>query len=235
MSVVVVRLSRMRGDDVRAAAEAALAFLAPHQERDWSVAVPGLDFTVASVVAHAGEGPLWYALDLLGGAADNAAFEAGVRADAPPHALLRSLRNAAYLCALTVDALPEGARGFHPFGAADPCGFAAMACDEVLVHTHDAATGLGEVFRPDQDLARRVLARLFPWQDPGPDAWTTLLWAHDRVPSPGASPRSGWRWHTAPLAEWEPDATLGIARGPKVTEPDEGALLRDPGPHERCP
>lgn len=170
------------------------------------MAVPGLDFTVASVLAHASEGPLWYALDLLGGTSDGAAFEVAVRPDAPPHALLQSLRNAAHLCALTVDALPESARGFHPFGASDPAGFAAMACGEILVHTHDAATGLGEDFRPDQDLARRVLERLFPWHGPGADAWESLLWAHDRLDPPGASPQRSWRWHTAPLAEWDASA-----------------------------
>lgn len=39
---------------------------------DWSVPVPGLDFTVASVTAHAANGPLWYALDFWGGPGDDA-------------------------------------------------------------------------------------------------------------------------------------------------------------------
>jgi|SRR5690606_24338762 len=193
----------MRGDDVRAAAGTALSFLQPHAVRDWSAPVPGLDFTVASVVAHAGQGPLWYALDLTGGPADDAAFEIRIRPEAGPGALLRSLRNAAHLCATTVDNLPATARGFHPFGAADPSGFAAMACGEILIHTHDAATGLGEDFRPDQRLARRVLTRLFPWHAPGADAWATLLWAHGRLDLPDAPRRCGWRWHSAPLAEWD--------------------------------
>jgi uncharacterized protein (TIGR03083 family) len=193
----------MRGDDVRAAAEAALSFLHPRAARDWSAPVPGLDFTVASVLAHAGEVSLWYALDLVGGTADDAVFEVGIRRDAEPAALLRSLRNAAYLCATTVDGLPATARGFHPSGTADPSGFAAMACDEILVHTHDAATALGEGFRPDQRLARAVLARLFPWHEPGADAWRTLLWAHGRLDVPGAPRQEDWRWHSAPIAEWD--------------------------------
>ena len=196
----------MHGHDVREAAQAALRFLAPHTERDWSVAVPGLDFTVASVLAHAAQGPLWYALDLIGGTEDEAAFEIGVRADASPYALLQSLRGAAQLCALTVDALPESARGFHPLGAADPSGFAAMACCEILVHTHDAATGLGEEFRPDPETAGAVLARLFPWHAPGADAWADLLWAHGRLDLPGVPTQQGWRWHTAPPAEWDGQA-----------------------------
>ena len=79
--MAVARLPRMRGDDVRAAADTALEFLEPRLGRDWSAAVPGMDFTVASVLAHAAQGPLWYSLDLIGGTADEGAFDVGVRAD----------------------------------------------------------------------------------------------------------------------------------------------------------
>ncbi|GAA1465311.1 hypothetical protein GCM10009603_45420 [Nocardiopsis exhalans] len=203
MPVAVVRLPRMRGDDVRAAADTALEFLEPRLGRDWSAAIPGMDFTVASVLAHAAQGPLWYSLDLIGGTEDEAAFEVGVRADTEPRALLCSLNSAARLCAISVDAHPSSARGFHPMGAADPSGFAAMACAEILVHTHDAATGWGEDFQPGRELARRVLARLFPWQEPGEDAWRSLLWVHGRVELAGARGGRGWRWHTAPVSGWD--------------------------------
>jgi hypothetical protein len=192
----------MHGADVLATADAVLAFLRPHAHDDWSVPVPDLDFTVASVVAHAGESSLWYALDLTGGP-DDAAFHVGIRPDAAPSVLLRSLHVAANLCATAVDAHPPTARGFHPAGPADPSGFAAMACDELLVHCHDAATGLDAEFEPDPALAGRVLTRLFPWHDPGPDPWTTLLWANGRLDLPGAPRRAGWRWHCAPLDEWD--------------------------------
>ena len=45
-----------------------------------------------------------------------------------------------------------------------------MACDEMLIHTDDAARGLGLPRGSSQDLklAGRVLARLFPWHDPAP-------------------------------------------------------------------
>jgi hypothetical protein len=46
----------LNGDDIRAAAAACHGFLEPAIGRDWSAAVPGLDFTVASVVAHAANG-----------------------------------------------------------------------------------------------------------------------------------------------------------------------------------
>ncbi|GAA1118754.1 hypothetical protein GCM10009642_65510 [Nocardiopsis metallicus] len=55
----------------------------------------------------------------------------------------------------------------------------------------------------DQGLAGRVLARLFPWQEPGMDAWRCLLWVHGRVELAGVPGGRGWRWYTAPLSEWD--------------------------------
>jgi uncharacterized protein (TIGR03083 family) len=200
------------GGDILAAAAACHRFLESAANADWSAAVPGLDFTVASVVAHAANGPLWYALDLWGGSGDDAAFDLRVRKDAANAALLVSLRSAAQACAASVDAAPADIWGFHPAGAADPSGFAAMACDELLVHTDDAARGLGLRFTPDPELAGRVLARLFPWHDPSENAWQTLLWANGRVNLPGRSSQTGWVWHCAPLADWDgrPSAHAGI-------------------------
>ncbi|MGA3155453.1 MAG: maleylpyruvate isomerase N-terminal domain-containing protein [Streptosporangiaceae bacterium] len=193
----------IRGDDILAAAAACSRLLESAMAADWSVPVPGLDFTVASVVAHAANGPLWYAVDLWSGPADDAAFELTVRRDAASAALLVSLRTAARVCAASVDAAPASIRGYHPAGAADPSGFAAMACDELLVHADDAARGLGLRFAPDADLAGRVLARLFPWHRPRDDPWQTLLWANGRADIEGQPSQAGWVWHCAPLADWD--------------------------------
>src|SRR3984957_3627853 len=194
----------MTGDDVLAAEAECRSFLVPHVEADWSGAVPGLDHTVASVVAHAANGPLWYALDLWGGPGDDAAFDLKVRAGAANDALMVSLRSAARVCAASVDAAPAGMRGFHPAGAADASGFAAMACDEMLIHTDDAARGLGLTFTPDGELAGRVAARLFPWHDRGAeDQWQLPRWANGRTDLPGRPSQKGWKWHCAPLADWD--------------------------------
>ena len=48
-------------------------------------------------------------------------------------------------------------------GMADASGFAALACDEMLVHTADIAAVLGVGFDPPRGVCARVLARLFPW------------------------------------------------------------------------
>jgi uncharacterized protein (TIGR03083 family) len=191
------------GDQVLAAASACHDFLQQAGGADWGVPVPGLDFSVASVVAHAVSGPLWYAVDLWGGPSDDAAFDLKVRRDASSAALLTSLRSAARVCAASVDAAPAGTRGYHPAGAADPSGFAAMACDELLVHTDDAARGLGLRFSPDPGLAARVLGRLFPWHDPGDDPWQALLWANGRVDRPGFAHQREWIWYCAPLEDWD--------------------------------
>ncbi len=193
----------MRGADILQAAEACRALLEPAAGADWRVPVPGLEMTVAQVVAHAANGPLWYAVDVWSSPADDAAFDVSVKPDAPNAALLRSMSNAARVCAASVDAAPPDTRGFHPMGSPDPSGFSAMACDELLVHADDAARGLGLSFLPEADLAARVLARLFPWHTTGDDPWRTLLWANGRLDLPDQPAQEGWCWHCAPLAEWD--------------------------------
>jgi Mycothiol maleylpyruvate isomerase N-terminal domain len=197
-------LAAVEGDDVLAAAELCRSALEPALGADWRTAVPGLDFTVASVVAHAAEAPLWYSVDLWSGQ-ENAAFEVKVLPDATNESLLTSLLAASQALAAVVDAAPPDTRGFHPFGSPDPAGFAAMGCDELLVHGDDAARGLGVPFTPDARLAAAVLARLFPWHTAGPDddPWELLLWANGRTEVRGRVHQSRWRWHCAPLAEWD--------------------------------
>ena len=129
----------------------------------------------------------------------------------PTAGLLASLLTAARTCAASIDAAPPDTRGFHPAGAADPEGFATMACDELLVHGRDAAIGLGLPFSPDPDLAARVVARLFPWHRASEDPWPTLLWANGRIELPGLPRQREWRWHSAPLSEW--DGRPGPGRG----------------------
>ena len=124
-----------------------------------------------------------------------------MRDDAANEQLVVSLLSAAHTYAASVDAAPPHLRGFHPYGAPDAEGFAAMACDELLIHGYDAACGLGLKFAPDTNLAARVLARLFPWHAEGLEPWRTLLWANGRIELPGQPRQTDWRWHSAPLTE----------------------------------
>jgi uncharacterized protein (TIGR03083 family) len=191
------------GRDVLAAAEMCRAMLEPHVDEDWSAPVPDLEFTVASVLAHVTQAMVWYPLDLWGGPEENAALTVEVRTDAGNGNLLAGLGAGARVCAAAIDAAPADLRGFHGFGSPDPSGFAAMACDELLVHGNDAARGLGLRLAPGPDLAGAVLARLFPWHAPGEDHWQTLLWANGRIDIEGRPMQQRWRWHSAPLAEWD--------------------------------
>lgn len=90
--------------------------------------------------------------------------------------------------------------GYQPSGSPDPS--VAMACDELLVHAADARRGLGLDF-PAAGLAARVLRRLFPWHEAGPDPWETLLRANGRLERAGRPSQHGWVWHAAPLSEWD--------------------------------
>jgi hypothetical protein len=97
--------------------------------------------------------------------------------------------------------MPPEARGYHG-QPTDAEGFAAMHCDEVLVHGCDIALGLGVAFSPPPALARRVRDRLFPWTPAG-DPWTTLLWCNGRVALPDYERLTDWLWHPAPLSAWD--------------------------------
>ncbi|GAB3563973.1 hypothetical protein GCM10027445_07040 [Amycolatopsis endophytica] len=189
-------------------AETCAEFLSGHLERDWSAPVPELDLTVAGVVAHISDCLHWYAYDLTAGPVELATMESHVRPGSAPAELLVTLGTTAKVLAAVVATSAPEARGFHPWGAADPAGFAAMACDELLVHTSDAARGLGVPFEPPARLAAAALYRLFPWTPMDTEPWPTLLWANGRAPLPGHPRLTKWRWHCAPLSEWDGSAPI---------------------------
>ena len=189
---------RMDAQDVRQAVAASRALLDPAADRDWTVPAGDLDLSVAEVVAHIGETLLWYATDLAAGGPELAVMDARVIADASPHELLTGLTAFAEVLTAVIEAAPPGARGYHSQGLADTSGFAAMACDEILVHTDDAAHGLGLVFEPDVHLTHRVLTRLFPDAPRGDRSWPTLRWANGRCALADHPRRTEWRWHSAP-------------------------------------
>lgn len=178
--------------------------LGPAVERDWAVPAANVDWTVAGTVAHIAESLLWYATDMTAGPNELSPMDLTVRSDADPAALLATVRSFGIVLARVLDAAAPTDRGWHPFGLPDAGGFAASACDEILVHTLDAAEGLGLPFTPPTDLAEATLRRMFPWAPADTDPWPTLLWANGRLDLPGRDRQSRWRWHCAPLSEWQP-------------------------------
>lgn len=121
--------------------------------------------------------------------------------------LLDALEVAGALLAAAVTTARPPDRGWNSYGIADRSGFAAMGCDEILVHGYDLSCGLGAggsiTLTPPPDLARRVTRRLFPWAPTDHDPWQTLLWANGRVALGDRPPERRWLWHCAPLETWD--------------------------------
>jgi uncharacterized protein (TIGR03083 family) len=191
------------GGQVLEAAGGCQALLGAALDRDWSRPIPGLEWTVVDAVTHLAEGTLWYATDLAAGPRELSTMDLRVRPTTPPPDLVATIGAFATVLARVIDATPPDTRGWHPFGLADASGFAAMGCDELLVHTDDAARGLDLPFTPPVGLVEATLRRLFPWAPADTEPWPTLLWANGRIDLPGQERQVDWRWHCAPLEEWD--------------------------------
>ena len=118
--------------------------------------------------------------------------------------LLGDVRHAAAILRRLLDAMGSTERAFHPAGPADRSGWAAMACDELIVHGVEIATAVGAPFTPDEEVVERALRRLFPWAPDTGTAIERLLWANGRS-RPRRNPRLDplWYWWSRPLHEWD--------------------------------
>ena len=191
----------MTGDELRAAAVAVRGLF--DRVPDGAAAVPLLGTDVTGVAAHITSCLTWYAADLVAGPVEVTAFDLVRRPDADLAEVLAQLGAAAEVLARVVDAAGPAERGAHDWGLADASGFAAMGCAEMLLHSGDVAEGRGLDWRPPVALAAAVRARLFPWAPADADPWAALLWATGRGELPGREPVTSWRWHCAPLDEWD--------------------------------
>ncbi|MGH2615534.1 MAG: hypothetical protein ACRDJC_09870 [Thermomicrobiales bacterium] len=198
-------------DDLLAAAAVARAALAPALDRDWSVPAGDLEWSCRRTLDHIIDALINYAGNLAIRSTEHRASPDVDTSQRPVAVALTMVEAAAAILAEVVRAAPPGARGFHEAGMADACGFVAMGCEEILVHSNDIAQGLGVTLYPPAGLAARVRSRLFPWAPSDVDPWDALRWAAGRTALP-ASPRLGpdWGWHCAPLAEW--DGTMAKAK-----------------------
>ena len=173
-----------------------------------------LSWTCAKTLAHIADALLYYAANLTRRSTASAETPY-LPADAKPSFVIDSMRSAGALLATAVrDAAPSD-RGWHRYGIADRSGFAAMGCDEVLVHGYDIAQGLKLEYSPPGALAHVTVRRLFPWA-PGPDEadpWDALLWANGRRKLGDRPPETKWLWHCAPLDEWNGEIRRWWPRG----------------------
>jgi uncharacterized protein (TIGR03083 family) len=189
--------------DVCETASACRRALQPLVDLDWDAPAGDLEWSCRTTLGHTLSALLYYAVNLtLRSTAPRPSGQADP--SLPVAELLDALEGRAALLAAVCAAAPPEARGAHSWGLADASGFAALACDELLVHTGDIAAGLGAGFDPPREVCARVLGRLFPWAPPDQDPWAALRWANGRAPL-GQRPRLSPDWvaHPAPLHEWD--------------------------------
>ncbi len=191
-------------EDIRLSARLCQDAFLPPADRDWSMPAGDLEWSARTTLAHIVDGQLFYAVHLANRAPTYLPGPHTVDPQTPILDLLTYVESASAVLAEVVRAAPAEARGFHFYGMADPSGFAAMGCDEILIHTDDLARGFGIPFLPPGPLCRRIVDRLFPWAPRDVAPWAALRWANDRIALPGHE-RLGpnWRWHCAPLSEWD--------------------------------
>ena len=192
-------------DDVAASVAALVAALEQRNPSpdDLKQRAGALRWTCGATLAHICDAVLWYAGNLASRSASDADTPM-TSTKAKPGVLLSRLRSSGALLAAAVRDAPDDARGYHSWGRPDRSGFAAMGCDEVLVHGYDVSVGLNFDFVPPMEAVGGTLARLFPWA-PGPDEadpWNALLWANGRRPLGDRPPETKWLWHCSPLEEW---------------------------------
>jgi uncharacterized protein (TIGR03083 family) len=188
--------------DLVAATEQCSAALRSLASEDWSARAAGTDWTCRQTLEHLCS--LAFAHQLSTRARGFRPVAVAVVTDAPLDDLVWTMHVLMSVLADVARAAPADARAFHPAGMADTGGWIAMGIDELLVHTHDIAAGLGAGFDAPPGLARAVLDRLFPWWPRDIDPWAAMLWANGRSSLPGhPNPGATWLWQCAPLDEWD--------------------------------
>src|SRR2546425_988557 len=79
-----------------------------------------------------------------------------------------------------------------------------MRASVAEVVTHIAQTFVWYPF----DLAAATVRRLFPWAPADCAPWQALLWANGRISLPDLPRPERWRWHCAPLSEWDGESPV---------------------------
>lgn len=170
----------------------------------WQRPAAELTWSCRRTLDHIPDALAFYALHLATRAPARRPFLRDGDPAASPADLLSVVEGMAAVLAEVATAAPATVRGYHGAGMADPEGFVAMGCEEILIHTNDIARGFGLPFQPPAELTGRLLARLFPWAPTGIEPWDALRWASGRTALPDRE-RLGpdWYWHCAPLSEWD--------------------------------
>jgi hypothetical protein len=165
-----------------------LTALVPNADRDWSTRAGTLDWSCWITVDHVTDCLFSYALQVAGAVRGGwlKLEELHARPEATPSELLAALAAVGRMFAAVLRDAPEdliSSDGYVDLRLSD---WVARALNEVMLHTHDVLTGLGEQFEPRRDVCSFVLSNPGVWmydsvEDRSPvDAWPTMLAASER-------------------------------------------------------
>jgi hypothetical protein len=178
--------------------------ISPGATADWNAVLAGsLRWTVRETVVHMVSTCAFYSAHLASEARAELPVTLATAGDPSNLSLLGTVTVTPRLLAAVARSASPEQRGFHWAGLADVSGFLAMGCDEILIHAYDVALGLGLPYSVPDDLASKVLARLYPWAQNEVAPSDVLLWVNGRLKLPGQGREDWQRWHCAPLEEWD--------------------------------
>ena len=194
-------------EDLERAGDLIFDALSPGVAANWNeVSAGSLRWTVRETVVHMASTCAFYSAHLVSHARAEIPVTLASAGDPPNPAVLSTVTVTPRVLAAVARCASPGTRGYHWTGFADASGFLAMGCDEILIHAHDVARGLALPFSIPEDLASKILARLYPWAPHSLAPSDVLLWVNGRRKLPGESREDWQRWHSAPLEEWDGSA-----------------------------
>lgn len=163
----------------------------------WAAPAGDLEWSCRDTAVHVADDLFSYASQVIAQPQDNyLPIDVVVDQDASNCQVLEAIAMCGRMLEQSVEhAYPE-VRGWHPYGASDGPGFAAMGAVEVLVHTYDIARGLGLEWRPPATLCAPLLDRLFPHAPQG-NPTAVFLYCCGRVPLGERSRLEEWAWDSS--------------------------------------
>jgi hypothetical protein len=175
-------------DRFHSAANAVLSTLRPLLHEDWSAQAGTLDWTCWQTLDHMVDCVFSYALQLASRAPQGfpPLGELHGLPEAQAGDLLVALTGITELFGTFLRFVPTDVEASDGVVALKPDDWAARAAYELLIHTHDIATGLGTSFFPPLAIASWVVDSPNLWMldrtaaSPGGDAWESLLMCSGR-------------------------------------------------------
>ena len=209
-------MAEVDAEDLELSRRAAIAFLERFRSRDWHAAIPDLTWDCERTLQHLINTQVYLAMQIALPTETPLPYPRGPAAASGlsvEHMLLELTAASAVLSAV-IKASDPMAPAFYGGDRTDRSGVAAVACDELLIHSWDIGRGFGETFEPPQQLAKRVTGRLFPWAPADGEAWSALLWSNGRIER-GDRPRLGpdWSRWLGPIADWDGRVPGGSGSG----------------------